>query len=649
MRGLLLWTSIAAAVASGVIAAAVLPDGVVRGGLVAGWGIAFVLVAVGVLQAYRRRTAAGAWFVAAVLLAATRGLSSSASTAVPWRETSRGPADGIRVLEVVEASQPGRRCRLKVAAIGPEGPGPPILLSAPRPTCPRAAGDRIAVPAAALTPTRSASLPGASDRARWIEGAGAVATAYADVVWEVDRGRGVVADASRRIAVLREDAWAASRGDDATSFVVASSLGLRQALPASERDALRAAGLGHVIAVSGLHVGIAAWLVGRLLLRLATALGGTTTTWLGVIASWVFVAAYVVLTGAPPSAVRAGLMVAAAGLGDAVGRPAHGFVLLLAASAVMLAARPAWLHDPGFQLSVVAMAVLVHTPADAGLVRSTWRVTWGVVPVALLHFDRVGAWAVVSNLVAVPIVTMWTLPLGLLGSLLIPWLGASALAPAAWGARAVLDVAGFVASWPAVPPELLAVLATASLGITIAARRRPASLRWRRILASLRRWTVPPIAAVAVVCVVAWPSDPSPPPPMAWAAVGSPQRHALIVVTDPATDPRAACLHGSSLDAARWPALLRALGVSRIGALEPERRASSRSPHRVALREALADAELLVDEPGRSCAGPERAHVRRLLLRCRRRAGPGVSVVVVDPEGRAACWVRGAFVPFAVD
>lgn len=643
MRGLLLWTSIAAAIASGVIAAAVLPDAVVRAGFVAGWGTAFVLVGVGVFQAYRRRTRAWAWFVAAVLLAAVRGLSSAPSPAVPWRETSRGPAEGIRVLEVVEASQPGRRCRLKVAAIGPEGPGPPILLSAPRRACPRAAGDRIAVPAAALAPTRSASLPGASDRARWVEGAGAVATAYADVVWDVDRGRGIVADASRSIATLREDAWAASRGDDAASFVVASSLGLRQALPAAERDALRAAGLGHVIAVSGLHVGIAAWLVGRLLLRMATAFGGTT--WLGVLASWVFVAAYVVLTGAPPSAVRAGLMAAAAGLGDAVGRPAHGFVLLAAASAVMLVVRPAWLHDPGFQLSVVAMAVLVHTPADAGLVRSTWRVTWGVVPVALLHFDRVGAWAVVSNLVAVPIVTLWTLPAGLLGSLLIPWLGATALAPASWGARAVLDVAGVIASWPAVPPELLAVLATASLGITIAARRRPASMAWRRIVAALRRWTVPPIAAVAVVCVVAWPSEPSSPPPMAWAAVGSPQRHAVIV----ATDPGAACLRGSSLGAARWPALLRALGVSRIDALEAERHASSRAPHRVALREALDDAGLLVDEPGPTCAGPEHARARSLLHGCRRRAGPGASVVVVDPEGRAACWVRGAFVPFAVD
>ena len=647
MRGLLLWISIVAAIASGVVAAAVLPDGGARVGVVVGWGTAFVLILVGVgagvLQAYRQRRAGAAWVVAAVLLAAVRGLGSPMSSAVPWQETSRGPASGVRVLEVLAASQPGRRCRLKVAAVGPDGPGPPVLLSAPRSVCPRGAGDRIAVPAATFVPSRSASLPGASDRTRWIEGAGAVATAYAEVVWEVDRGRGVAADASHEMAALREAAWTASRGDDAASFVVASSLGLRQALPAAQREALREAGLGHVIAVSGLHVGIAAWLVGRVLLRLATALGGTT--WVGVVASWIFVTGYVVLTGAPPSAVRAGLMASAAGIGDAVGRPAHGLVLLAAASAVMLVVRPAWLLDAGFQLSVVAMAVLVQTPADAGLVRSTWRVTWGVVPVALLHFERAGAWAVVSNLVAVPVVTLWTLPLGLLGSLLVPWLGASALEPAAWGARAVLDVAGFVASWPAVPPVLLAVVASLSLLVSIGAWRKPSGARWRRILTALRRWTVPPIAAVAVVLVVAWPSEPPAHPPMAWAAVGSPQRHAVVVATGPGT----ACLRGSSLGASRWPALLRALGVERVDALEPEPRASSRAPHRIALREALRDAGLLIAEPGSTCAGPERKHVRQLLLGCRRRAGPGASVVVVDPDGDASCWVRGAFVPFAVD
>lgn len=647
MRGLLLWSAIVAAIASGVIAAPVLPDAAIRVGVVAGWVVALTLIAVGVLRAGRAESSARSvptiWFVAAVLLAAVRGVVGVESTERPWTETSRGPASGVRVLEVVEPSQPGARCRLKVAVFGREGTSPPILLSAPRRVCPRGAGDRIAVPADALRPRRDAVLPGAPERARWVEGAGAVATAYVDVVWEVERGAGVVAEASRAVARLREAAWDASRGDDAASFVVASSLGLRQALPSTRRKALRDAGLGHLIAVSGLHVGIAAWLVGRVLLRAGTALGGTP--WFGVVMSWAFVAAYVGLTGSPPSAVRAGLMAAAAGLGDAVGRPAHGAVLLVAASAAMLVWRPAWLLDAGFQLSVVAMAVLVYTPPDAGIVRSTWRVTWGIVPVALLHFGRVGAWAVVSNLVAVPVVTLWTLPVGLLGSLLVPWLGAVALVPAGWGARAVLDVAGLVASWPVVPPTWLAVMALVSLILTVAAWRARESRGRRRVVATLRSWTVPPLAAIAVVLVVAWPTTRPESPSVAWAAVGSPQRHAVVVKTDPAT----ACLRGSSLTASRWPALLEALGVARVDALEPEPRATVQAPHRIALRAALRDARLLVADPGSTCPGPEPRRVRELLARCRRRAGPGAPVVVVDADGRASCWLRGAFVPFAVD
>ena len=111
---------------------------------------------------------------------------------------------------------------------------------------------------------------------------------------------------SRWVAQLRADAWSSSRGDPELGLVVAAALGLRASLPPEHRDALRAAGMGHLIAVSGLHVGVAALFLHFALLRVAWLLG-SSPRWAGL-CSMLPVLAYVGITGAAPSAVRAAAM-----------------------------------------------------------------------------------------------------------------------------------------------------------------------------------------------------------------------------------------------------------------------------------------------------------------------------------------------------
>jgi predicted membrane metal-binding protein len=65
------------------------------------------------------------------------------------------------------------------------------------------------------------------------------------------------------------------------------------------------------------------------------------------------------------------------------------------------------------------MAVLVrpvgYGEAPPGLLRQSWEVTWATCPIGLVHFGEAAAWGVLSNLIAVPVFTLWVLPLGALG------------------------------------------------------------------------------------------------------------------------------------------------------------------------------------------------------------------------------------------
>ncbi|MFY0540285.1 ComEC/Rec2 family competence protein [Nannocystis pusilla] len=144
----------------------------------------------------------------------------------------------------------------------------------------------------------------------------------------------------RAVAELREATTRASRGDAALGFVVASVLGQPAALAPERRTELRRAGLGHVVAVSGMNVAVAAALVQGPLLRAGLLLGGSLT--LAAALAWLPVLAYLGMTGGEPPALRAAVMFGLAQLATLTGRPGHGLTALAWTAAAMLAWRPAW-------------------------------------------------------------------------------------------------------------------------------------------------------------------------------------------------------------------------------------------------------------------------------------------------------------------
>jgi len=524
---------------------------------------------------------------------------------------------GLVLLAVEGASMPlAGRCGVRVT---PAGGGARWDLQVDPARCPLASGQRVWVQAGDLSAPAAPRWPGDA------LGLGVDEPSFrVDAMWTASA---MPAGYWGLVAAIRHAADDATRGDPARGFVVAAVLGLPATLPPGTRIELRRAGLGHLVAVNGMNVSVAALLLQAPLLRLGLVLGGSLA--LGCAFAWLPVAAYVGLTGAAAPAVRAAVMFTLVQLGALLGRPTHGLTTLALAGALLLAWRPAWALDPGFQLSLAAMTVLLRPgipgAAPPGLLAQSWQVTWATCPIGLLHFGQAAVWGVLSNLVAVPVFTLWILPLGALGCLLWPWFGVDGLTPAAWGAQLVLDLAALVARAPEISATWLAIAAALMLVV------HGFGPRWRGALPG-------PWICGATIVAALWSRPAQQMSPPQWFAVGGSRDLALVV---PAGE-GLACVRDPGLAPEAWPPLLAALGYSGVAQLDAAR--GGDPPHVAALREHLRRVGLW--QPGLGeCRFPGLKAVRAVQQRCLARTGQRQAAVRAGEE----CFVAGHWVSMASD
>jgi competence protein ComEC len=254
---------------------------------------------------------------------------------------------------------------------------------------------------------------------------------------EVGRRGGLwgVVDAAHRAVLAR--LGAAGDPAPARALVAGIALGDTGGIPYAGREQLRSSGLYHIVAVSGQNVAllIAFTLV---LLGIAGVIGTPAR-----LAAGALTGAYVLVAGAGPSIVRAGVsgvLVSAAWLAS---RPAPPWHLLACGAAVVLGFDPLELYDPGFQLSFAAVAAIhLVAPRLRGLVGEAAAIsiacTVVTTPIAWWHFGRLTPLAVPANLLALPAVAP------------ILWLAAvAALAGAAWAPLAApfLGLADLLAAY----------------------------------------------------------------------------------------------------------------------------------------------------------------------------------------------------------
>jgi competence protein ComEC len=202
------------------------------------------------------------------------------------------------------------------------------------------------------------------------------------------------------------------------AVVDALVLGRRGDIDPELRAEFVAAGLAHLLAISGLHVGIiAAWIA-----VLGRALGlGSRAAWLSAAGAW----GYVLLLGFPAPATRAATFVAIGALARARQRHPRSGAVLAVAVLVVLAVDPTAATQAGAWLSVAA----VWGTAEAGaalrrmrrphpgvrLLAASVGAVLATAPITARVFGQVSLAGVVTNLVAVPIAGV-TVP-GVLASL----------------------------------------------------------------------------------------------------------------------------------------------------------------------------------------------------------------------------------------
>ena len=284
-------------------------------------------------------------------------------------------------------------------------------------------------------------------------------------------------------------------------------LGDRSLIPEELEGAFQRSGITHVLAISGQHVAILAAVV-FFGLRLA-AVPPNARAGITVVLTWLYIA----IAGAPPSAIRAGVVatfvLAAKPLGRQVS-PLHFLTTMLAA---VLAYNPLLVYSTGFQLSVAAVLgiLLLREPLNA-LVNSTILRPFGepprtvsnlvsvslaaqiaTTPIIAATFDEVSVIGVFTNVVAVPI-SGPILTLGLLGSVLgnlTPFFATPLNACNGFLVTVLISVARFAASLPfattttpGVTPHLVVLFYAACAPIVAAERafRKDVRPLWASLL-----------------------------------------------------------------------------------------------------------------------------------------------------------------------
>ena len=188
----------------------------------------------------------------------------------------------------------------------------------------------------------------------------------------------------------------------------ALALGWKADIGSDTKAHYRNAGLAHLLAVSGLHVGILAAIVGGLFWwtgreRRGRIIRGS----LQLLAVWGFA----FITGAAPSTLRAALMFSMFIVNDMLARRVVPLNLLALAAIVMLIADPLLVYDISWQLSFSAVAgILLAQPAIQALRTPVGQAaavsvaaTLATLPVVVATFHRLPLYFIIANVIVVPI------------------------------------------------------------------------------------------------------------------------------------------------------------------------------------------------------------------------------------------------------
>ncbi len=369
------------------------------------------------------------------------------------------------------------------------------------------AGDRVRIEGFFL-PVGAPMNPGGADPRKYAaqtNTAGTLLIPTGDNITTLASEPGVIASARGLFRRVRADARAGARerleaalgdsqsaADGVGALLAALLLGARDDAALDDLEAaMMRVGVGHMLAVSGLHMGVLIWLAAGML-----RVGGTRArTAAALLAGLILL--YMFLLPVRTPIVRTGIMALVWLAGSRLDRRPPPLGLLAWAGVAVLLWRPLELWSPGYQLSFGIVAAILTMPA---IVERRWRpitpeldamsmpqraryglermllvalCAWAVAtPVIALHFGVVSVWGAVASVVFFPFLVLilgigaWTLALAAVAPALAVWTGSvlGALGSiTAWLARAMdsAPMSSFhappVGVWWAVATEVVVV------------------------------------------------------------------------------------------------------------------------------------------------------------------------------------------------
>jgi ComEC/Rec2-related protein len=266
---------------------------------------------------------------------------------------------------------------------------------------------------------------------------------------------------------------------DAGAFSAAIVTDERRAISPETTEALRLAGLAHIIAISGLNMALAA---GIFFVGVRTAF----CLFPGVVQAYpvkkiaaggalAMATAYYLISGFAVSAERAYLMMAILLIAVFFDRPSISLRNIALSAIAILALAPSEVMGPSFQMSFSATVALVAGYAfwarraaarrKPGLLQmpaalaTVWTFVAGIFVTSLIggfstmifsveHFHRIATYGLAANLAAMPLISFVVMPAALVGMLLMPFgLDGPFLHAMGWGLEGVIAIAKIVASW----------------------------------------------------------------------------------------------------------------------------------------------------------------------------------------------------------
>lgn len=464
------------------------------------------------------------------LVACAAGLLLFGHAVAQWRVASvvaptLGDIRGARMVEgrvvAVEPHEAGTRVVLAVEAIERLAPQdrPARLRLTSRKELPLSPGDPVRIRAVVLPPP-GAAVPGGYDFgfSTFFDAIGAIGFPVGppELLERTDAaplGERWTAFWWRLRLSVTERVQTALPGEKG-ALAAALVTGMRGGIPQETEEALRAAGLAHILAISGMHMALIAGGAFWTLRAALASMPGLAVRW--PIKKWaagaalLFAAFYLFLSGASVATQRAFIMTAIVFLAIMLDRPALTLRNVALAALVVLLLRPEAVISASFQMSFAAATLLVAGYERLRLWRSArareqrefrgppWLRTavlflggialtsllagFATGPYAAFHFNRVAVFGLLGNIAAMPVFTLLVMPMAVAALVLLPLgLEAPPLAIMGIGLEAMVAIAEQVAALEgalvAVKPMPVFTLVSFTLaGLWVVIWRRPGVL-----------------------------------------------------------------------------------------------------------------------------------------------------------------------------